>query len=182
MADKKSASQETPERLYTIPLRGEWLKVPRIQRAGVAATAVRAFLSRHMKAGSVRISGRLNEQLWASGPKRPPAAIRVKARMDGEGAVTAMLPDEVIEKAEEKGKMDRLKERLAGRREGEEKPEEKGKEAPAEGEKSPEEKPAKEGEKPAGAPKEKKMIYMQPGESAKKPKEEKSKPPEKKGD
>ncbi len=116
MAEKKTPHGEMPERIYTVPLRAEWLKVPRIERAGTAVATVKGFLSRHMKAGDVKISGRLNEQLWARGLKRPPAGIRVKAQMDEKGVVTARLPDEVVAREEEKGRVEKLKERLGGRK------------------------------------------------------------------
>lgn len=153
MAEKKAEAGELQERIYTIPLREDWLKGSRIRRGGRSARAIRKFLSRHMKAGSVKISAKLNEHIWERGLKRPPGKIRVKAHMDEDGVVTAMLPDEVVVKEEEKGRMEKLKERLSGGKSEEgkggkagteeaktpdkEKPPE-GKEEPAEGKPLPE--------------------------------------------
>jgi len=111
MAEKET--QKVEERLYTIPLRPEWRKGPKIKRAGRAADAVRKYLARHAKAGEVKISGKLNMQIWSRGLKNPPPKIRVKA-IEKDGIVTAMLPDEEIAKEEEKGRMNKLRDRLSG--------------------------------------------------------------------
>jgi large subunit ribosomal protein L31e len=168
MAKKRDSAAEPPERIYTIPLRGEWLRGPRIGRAGATAAATRRFLSRHMKVGRVKISGKLNERLWAGGLKKPPASIKVKAHMDEEGVVTAMLPDETIAKEEEKSKMDKLKEKLGSGKGAEAKPEE-GK--PAEAKEEP-----KPGEKLAEAPTEEKKKA--PPEEKKEEARPEEKPPE----
>ncbi len=174
MADKKTSSEQ-PERIYTVPLRAEWLKGSSPKRAGRSIATVRKFLSRHMKAGTVKISGKLNERLWARGLKKPPASIRLKARMDKDGVVTAMLPEEIIIKEEEKGKMEKLKEKFGGGKEGgkkpaeaEEKAEEKPKEETAKAEASGAEKPSEEAkESPKETPEEAKS-----GEKAKSPEKE----------
>ncbi len=166
MADKKTSSEQ-PERIYTVPLRAEWLKGSSLKRAGRSTATVRKFLSRHMKAGTVKISGKLNERLWARGLKKPPASIRLKARMDKDGVVTAMLPEEIIVKEEEKGKMEKLKEKFGGGKEGGKKP--------AEAEEKAEEKPAEEGEgkaKEEEAPAEKKAEEPANEEKAKSPEKE----------
>lgn len=67
------------ERTYTIPLRGEILKVPRYKRARKAVDAVKKFLSRHMKSEDVKIGPQLNEELWKHGMKNPPIRVRVTA-------------------------------------------------------------------------------------------------------
>lgn len=101
------------ERIYTIPLRSEWLKVPRNKRSKRAVGAVKGFLSRHMRASDVRISQKLNEQVWTRGIQKPPAKVKVKATKDAEGVVTAMLPEEIIkEKVEKKGVIGDLKDKL----------------------------------------------------------------------
>lgn len=163
MAKKKTETPEALERLYTIPLRSEWHKGPSTKRAGAAVTAIRKFLIRHTKAGTVKISEKLNAKIWIRGLKKPPANIRVKAHADDKGVVTAMLPDEVIEKAEKKGKVEKLKERFKGKKYI---PKEDGKpaEEAKEGEKTTEETPA-EGAEEGGEAK--------PEEKKEAPKEEK---------
>ena len=95
MVDK---TQPRLERTYTIPLRREILKVPRYKRAKKAVTAVKQFLSKHMKSEDVRIGSQLNEELWKHGIKNPPTKIRVIAirekniiRAEKEGATFKSL-------------------------------------------------------------------------------------------
>jgi len=58
------AEQKVVEREYNVPLRKEWLKVPRYKRAKKAVTALRQFLVRHMKSDKIHIGTFLNEELW----------------------------------------------------------------------------------------------------------------------
>ncbi len=95
---------ETDERLYTIPLRGEAMKSPRVKRANRAVKTIQTFLQRHMKSDEIRISQKLNETVWVRGVHKPPQKIKLKA-MKKEGIVYAMLPDETFEvKKKEKPK------------------------------------------------------------------------------
>jgi len=182
MAKKTDSAAELPERIYTVPLRGEWLRGPRIKRAGRSVAAIRKFLSRHMKVGTVKISEKLNEQLWARGLKKPPASIKVKAQMNEEGIVTARLPDEVVVKEEEKSKMEKLKEKLGGGKEAEAPKEAEAKEEPKqEGEKAEEKKEVpKEGEasKEEEKPKEPE-VKLEEEKPEEDPKPEEEKPEEK---
>ena len=73
------AASEKLERTYNIPLRKEWLKVPKYQRAKKAVTALRQFLSQHMKSKDIRIGRELNKALWARGIQSPPHHVRVTA-------------------------------------------------------------------------------------------------------
>ncbi len=90
MAEKES------ERLYTIPLRGEAMKSPRVKRANRAVKTIQSFLQRHMKSDTVKVSQKLNETVWVRGIHHPPSKIKLKARKEG-GIVYAMLPDETFE-------------------------------------------------------------------------------------
>jgi ribosomal protein L31E len=103
MAEKK-ADKVADERLFTIPLRREWLKVPMNRRAKRSAAAIRAHLSRHMKVPerNIRISAGINDTLWARGAGKPPARIRLKASLDASGILHAGLPDEKPPEAEKK--------------------------------------------------------------------------------
>jgi len=49
MAKKQEIKTEIKEREYVIPLRVEWRKVPKYQRAAKAIKAIKEFLVRHMK-------------------------------------------------------------------------------------------------------------------------------------
>ncbi|MBI4438348.1 60S ribosomal protein L31 [Candidatus Woesearchaeota archaeon] len=93
------------ERIYNIPLRREFLKVPRYKRAKKAVSAVRSFLLRHMKATRVVIGSYLNSKLWERGIKNPPHHVKVNAVRDDKGVVIAELvgaPKKVAEKPEQK--------------------------------------------------------------------------------
>lgn len=97
------------DRLYTIPLRREWLKSPRGKRANKATATIQKFLKKHLHASDVKISQMVNETIWIRGIEKPPAKIRVKTSIDADGVVTARLPEEAalkeaMEKTEEKPK------------------------------------------------------------------------------
>lgn len=116
MAKKNSVVAAGTERMYTIPLRKDVLKQPRVQKTNRAVKTVQQFLERHMKAEDVKISPMLNDKLWRRGVHRPPSKIRVKAKKDDKGVVTARLPDEkeVVKKEEKKGRLESLKEAAGG--------------------------------------------------------------------
>jgi large subunit ribosomal protein L31e len=91
------------ERIYTIPL-GETYNKTRVRRARNAVKMVRAFLCRHMKAeeGTVRISEKTNELLFARGMQKPPRKLKVRV-VRADGIVKAYLMDEKpVEKKEAK--------------------------------------------------------------------------------
>jgi len=102
------------ERVYTIPLRRVWVEVPRVRRANRSVSEIKRFLSRHMHAENVQISKALNEIIWKRGAKKPPAKLKVKARLE-DNVVKAMLPEEKEPAKEEKkgGKLGGIKEKLA---------------------------------------------------------------------
>ena len=126
------------ERLYTIPLRGKWVKKTRILRTKKAVNTVKEFVKRHTKASDVRISPKLNDVLWSGGAKKPPAKVQAKITIDGNTA-WARLPNETEAKGEEKkkGAIESLKERVAGK----EQPEKKEAEKPAAKDEAETEKP-----------------------------------------
>ena len=97
------------ERIYTIPLRREFNKVPNYRRTRKAVIAVRKFLQKHMKCDDVRIGKYLNLELWKHGKKNPPPRIKVKAIKDKEKIkdkeieiVRVELPNIPIEKMKRK--------------------------------------------------------------------------------
>lgn len=86
MADNKT---EKLEREYVIPLRKEWMKVPRYRKTNKAVKAVKEFLVRHMKIrdkdlNKVKVDKFLNELLWMRGVKNPPSKVKVKAIKEGD--------------------------------------------------------------------------------------------------
>jgi len=68
------------EREYNIPLRKEWLKVPKYKRAKKAIAGIKKFLVRHMKVDdekNVKIGNYLNLKVWERGIKNPPHHVQV---------------------------------------------------------------------------------------------------------
>ncbi len=65
------------ERTYNIPLRREFLKVPRYRRTNKAVIALKDFVMKHMKTQDVRIGPYLNQELWKDGIKNPPHHVKV---------------------------------------------------------------------------------------------------------
>ena len=77
------------EREYVIPLRKEWVKVPRYKRTSKSVKAVKEFIAKHMKVQErdvkkVKIDPYLNNELWFRGSKKPPIKIKVRAKKEGE--------------------------------------------------------------------------------------------------
>ena len=70
------------EKIYTIPLRREFLKAPRYKRSKRAVSAIRNFLMRHMKAEEVKIGSYLNLEIFKHGRNNPPGKIKVRAVKD----------------------------------------------------------------------------------------------------
>lgn len=88
------AKESTIERTYNVPLRKEFMKVPRWRRTKKAVTAMKQFLAKHMKAedlNNVKLSKELNEHVWKHGIKNPPHHVKVNVSKDEKGIVTAEL-------------------------------------------------------------------------------------------
>ncbi|TSC61021.1 MAG: large subunit ribosomal protein L31e [Parcubacteria group bacterium Gr01-1014_107] len=64
-------------------MRKAWRKAPIYKRSKRAVSAVRAFLTRHMKAEEVKIGKELNEKIFSRGYKKPPHKIQITAVKDG---------------------------------------------------------------------------------------------------
>ena len=100
------------ERVYTIPLRREYLKVPRWKRAKKAMKAIREFTMRHMKVDNpdnVKISNSINEIIWSRGGKKVIPKITVKMIKEDE-IVHVLLPDEQLKKEEKPKKKEKKEE------------------------------------------------------------------------
>ncbi len=68
------------EQLINVPLRKEWLKVPRTRRAKKAVHALRDFIARRtrVEAEQVKIGPYVNELIWQRGIQKPPHHVLVK--------------------------------------------------------------------------------------------------------
>jgi large subunit ribosomal protein L31e len=107
MAKKDAKPVIVLDRTYNIPLRKEFLKVPKYKRSKKAVTALRKFLKRHMKSDNIRIGRFANEIIWQHGIRNPPHHVQVHAVKDDKGVVTAELVGKPLwdePKAEAKGK------------------------------------------------------------------------------
>lgn len=101
------------EREYNVPLRKEWLKIPRYKRSKKATSALKEFLAKHMKVEDrdtrkVKIGKFLNEFIWKHGIKNPPHHVKVITKKNDKGITFAELEDKFditfsnIEEKEEK--------------------------------------------------------------------------------
>src|SRR3989338_1819833 len=104
MAKKEEPSKTVLERVYTIPLRRETLKVPPFRKANKAVKTLREFISRHMKSENVVVGKYLNLKIWNHGAKNPPGKVKVNAVKDDKGKVFVELVDapKEVPKVEEK--------------------------------------------------------------------------------
>lgn|SRR3989338_2039838 len=93
MAKKASEPKNVLERTYNVPLRREFLKVPRYERARKAMDALRAFIKRHMKSEDIKIGKYANEMIWNHGIKNPPHHVKVNAVKDDKGTVKVELAE-----------------------------------------------------------------------------------------
>jgi len=98
MAEKKEIPKVVLEREYIIPLRKEWIKVPRYKRAPKAIKAIKEFLVKHMKIynrnlNNIKINRILNNEIWFRGIKKPPAKIKIIAKKLDNGLVDVELVD-----------------------------------------------------------------------------------------
>ena len=114
--DKKKEKKIVLERVYNIPLRKEFHKVPEYKRSKKAMRAIKEFLVKHMKSDKVKLTRFLNTKIWEHGIKNPPHHVKVIAKKDEEGNVIANL-----EGAPEEKKVEQVKKKAEKKEE--EKPE-----------------------------------------------------------
>jgi len=89
------------EKIYTIPLRKEWQKVPIYKRSRKAITATKQFLLRHLKK-EVNIGPYLNQYIWQQGNRHPPARVKVRIEEEKEKLTAELInaPRKEIKKEE----------------------------------------------------------------------------------
>jgi large subunit ribosomal protein L31e len=111
------------ERVYTIPLRREFLKVPKYRRSRKAITAIRQFVSKHMKVDDVKIGSYLNLKIWEHGKKNPIHKVKVRTYIDKkddkEFAKVELFdaPEEVRKEEKKKSLGEKIKDKVVGKRE-----------------------------------------------------------------
>jgi len=94
MAKKKQEKIE--ERIYNIPLRRAFLKVPKYKRAKKAVKTIKEFVVRHMKVrdrdlNKVKIGDWVNKAVWIRGIKNPPQKITVKVSKEGDNIIVSFV-------------------------------------------------------------------------------------------
>jgi len=120
MAEKKEKTEkksEKIERIYTIPLRQEWLKTPRYKRAKKTLRAIKEFMIRHMRVydkdmNKIKVDPWVNIAIWSRGIKNVPHKIIVKAVKEGDKVFVSLIglprnfksEDEFLKKRMEKVK------------------------------------------------------------------------------
>ena len=85
------------EKVFTINLRKSGLKTPRWKKTTKAASTIREYLKKHMKAETVKIGDSINKQLWSIGDQKPPGKLKIKAIKTDDGIVKAELFGQVFE-------------------------------------------------------------------------------------
>lgn len=90
------------EKIYTIPLRKEWLKVPIYKRSSKAITATKQFLLRHLKK-EVSIGPYLNEYIWKQGNRHPPGKVKIRIEEEDKKLIAELInaPRREIKKEED---------------------------------------------------------------------------------
>jgi ribosomal protein L31E len=129
-----SEAEETAEKLMTISL-SRAKPTPRYRRTDRIVNVLRENVAHHMKVevDEVKISQKLNEEIWSMGKRSRLPRISIKVTKDAEGVVTAKLPEE---KEEEEEKPEAAKEAKKEEKKEEPKAEEKPEE-PHEAEEAP---------------------------------------------
>jgi len=89
MAKKDKKEEKSEGVVYTIPLRKVFETKPSYKRSSKAVAAVKSFVSKHTKASEVRVSQKLNQEIWEKGGKKPPRRVQVKVTKDDQGVATA---------------------------------------------------------------------------------------------
>ncbi len=96
MADEKPI-----ERTYNVPLRKEFLKVPKHKRAKKAVAALKQFVVKHMKSENIKIGYYVNQEIWKRGIKSPPHHVKINVTKDKEGLVNVELVGAPVEEKKE---------------------------------------------------------------------------------
>jgi ribosomal protein L31E len=83
----------TLERIYNVPLRKAFYKVPKYKKTKKAVLTLKQFIAKHMKCSvdEVRLGKHVNEALWTRGYKYPPHHVKITAIKSDDGKVRAEL-------------------------------------------------------------------------------------------
>ena len=67
------------EKIFIINLKKEFMKKPLYKRAKKAVTAVKEYITQHLKVEKVKIGSNLNMHIWTRGKRHPPSKVKVHA-------------------------------------------------------------------------------------------------------
>jgi len=102
------------EKTFNIPLRKEFLKVPKYQRSKKAVKAVKEFLQKHMKSENIKLGTKLNEFVWKDGIRNPPHHVKVNVKVEDTIVYAELVGFEFEKKIEKKKQQPQtLKEKIA---------------------------------------------------------------------
>ena len=79
------------EKILTVNLRKDLVKVSRWKRTKDYSRLFRQLMKRKFKTEKVKIDGKLNEKIWKRGIENPPLKIRVKVLKQDDGIVKVGL-------------------------------------------------------------------------------------------
>lgn len=71
---------------HTIPLRKDYLKVPKHRRSKRAISKIKRYVKKHAKVDDVKIGNDLNTYVWKDGIKNPPGKVEVEILKDDSSA------------------------------------------------------------------------------------------------
>ena len=89
------------EKIYTVPLRKEWLKVPIYRRGKKSIAAIKKFFNQHLKK-EIKIGPYLNEFIWEKGNRHPPGKVKVRVEEEKDKTIVELINAPKAEKKEEK--------------------------------------------------------------------------------
>ena len=96
------------DRIYNIPLRRDVVMTPKWRRSKKAINVIQAYLLRHTKVKTIKLSRWVNEAVWEKGGKNPPGKITLKVKIDKEKNIAhaelAEIPKKATRKLEVKKK------------------------------------------------------------------------------
>jgi len=94
------------EKLFIINLRREFNKAQNYKRSKKAITALKEYISRHMKVSinNVKIGKNLNLKIWERGRKNPPAKVKVKSAINDNKAYVELPEFPLFEEVKIEGK------------------------------------------------------------------------------
>lgn len=81
------------DRVYTIPLRKEFMKMPNWKRTPKAVKAIKEFVQKHMKVEEVKIGHDVNVLVWGKGIKNPPSRIKVNVKKEDNKASVSLFTE-----------------------------------------------------------------------------------------